>query len=146
MFVIRERLYTHPVYYVLLLRNNGARSRCSVGYALRHGGKSRQNSMNWRLAGFQNRSWPLLERVSNRNDGFIVEVVESSVFSACEFIKGEFRTFSSVTHTKLSIVLVFILQSEVIGRFFLYLSAATRKSTVSSLDLHLPSLNNSHKK
>jgi hypothetical protein len=97
---------------VLLLRNIGVRSRSSVGYALRHGGKDHHNSMGWRPAGFQNRNWLLLRRVSNRNDGFIVDGVESSGFSACEFIKGELRSFSSVTHTKLYTVLVFILQSE----------------------------------
>jgi len=86
----------------MILLNIGARSWWSVGYALRHGGKNRQNSMNRRLVGFHNRNWPLLRRVSNRNDGFVIQGVESLNFSACESIKRELGSFSSVTHTKLS--------------------------------------------
>jgi hypothetical protein len=90
------------ILHVLILLKIGASSRWSVGYALLHGGKNFQNSMNRKLAGFQNRTWTLLRRVPNRNDGFVIDVVESSSFSACESNKRELRSFSSVTHTKLS--------------------------------------------
>jgi len=107
------------ILYVLLI-NIGAKSRWSVGYALRHGRKSRQDSMNRRLAGFQNQTRPLLRRVSNRTVGFVIDGVESSGFSARESIKRELRSFSSVTHTKFSTGFVFFLQSKVIGRYFFF--------------------------
>jgi hypothetical protein len=44
------------ILYVLLLLNISARSRWSVGHAFLHGVKNGQNSMNRRLAEFQNRN------------------------------------------------------------------------------------------
>lgn len=134
------------ILYVLILLNIGARSRWKVGYALQHGGKSRQDLMNRRLDGFQNQTWPLFRSVSNRNVGFAIDSVESSGFSACESIKRELRSFSSVTHTKLSTAFVFILQSKVIGRYLSLTFLRHKKSTVSSLDLRLPWINKSRKK
>jgi hypothetical protein len=133
------------ILYVLILPNVVARSRWSVGCALLLGGKIRQNSVNRRLAGFQNRTWPLLTRVSNRNDAFVIDGVESSSFSACESIKRKLRSFSSVTHTKLSRDFVFILQSKVMGRYFLRIYGH-KKISVSSPDLRLPWINNRHEK